>query len=96
MLFNSQLGDSFEGVGAVVGRPAALGPRFYDGLAETVGDSFVWRSGIIIRVSGVRVPPPLPPFSISTLKYRPITLDFLIRSESHILGCFVKGCVTSM
>ena len=62
MLFNSQLGDSFEGVGVKRTKSAALGPRFYDGLAETVGDSFVWRSGIIIRVSGVRVPPPLPTF----------------------------------
>ena len=41
MLFNSQLGDSFEGVGAVVGRPAALGPRFYDGLAEEFMHVFI-------------------------------------------------------
>ena len=60
MPFGKQLWVLFEGMGAMVGRSAALGLRFYDGLAETVGDSFVWRSAIIIRVSGVRVPPPLP------------------------------------
>ncbi len=31
-----------------------------DWLAEAVKDNFVWNNGIIIRVSGVRVPPPLP------------------------------------
>ena len=44
----------------MVGRSAALGPRFYDGLVEAVAESFVWKSGIIILVQGVRVPPPLP------------------------------------
>ena len=42
MLFNSQLGDSFEGVGAVVGRPAARGPRFYDGLAKSSDHGSIW------------------------------------------------------
>ena len=36
MLFNSQLGDSFEGVGVKRTKSAARGPRFYDGLAEAV------------------------------------------------------------
>ena len=36
-----------------------------DGLVEAVKDNFVWNNGIIIRVSGVRVPPPLPFLLIS-------------------------------
>ena len=40
MPFGNQLGGLFEGVGAMVGRSAALGPRFYDGLAGTVGCKF--------------------------------------------------------
>ena len=36
MLFGNQLWVLFEGVGAMVGRSADLGPRFYDGLAKAV------------------------------------------------------------
>ena len=64
MLFGNQLGGLFKGVGVKRARSAALGPRFYDGLVKAIRDSFVWKSGIIIRVSGVRVPPPLPFLSI--------------------------------
>ena len=41
MQFDNQLEGLFEGVGAVAARSAAFGPRFYDGLAEAVTDSFV-------------------------------------------------------
>ena len=36
MLFGNQLLVLFEGVGGMVGLSAALGPRFYDGLAEAI------------------------------------------------------------
>ena len=42
MPFGYQLWVLFEGVGVKRARSAAIGPRFYDGLAEAVGDSFVW------------------------------------------------------
>ena len=67
MLFNSQLGDSFEGVGVKRAGSAALRPPTFDGLVKAIRDSFVWKSGIIIRVSGVRVPPPLPFLSIQSM-----------------------------
>jgi len=40
----------FEGVGVKKAMSAALAHRFYDGLAEAVGGSFVWKRAIIIRV----------------------------------------------
>ena len=46
-------------------RAQGLGSRIgglLDWLAEAVKDNFVWNNGIIIRVSGVQVPPPLPNF----------------------------------
>ena len=49
MLFGNQLSASGTGGGVKRARSAALGPRFYDGLAETIRDGFVWKSGIIIR-----------------------------------------------
>ena len=60
MPFGNQLWVLFEGAGIKRARSGALGLRFYDGLAEAVADRFVWKSGIIILVLGVRVPPPLP------------------------------------
>ena len=48
MLLANQLLFLFEGVGAMVGRSAALGPRFYDGLAETVEYNFI----LILSLSG--------------------------------------------
>ena len=48
LLFGTQLRDLFEGVGAMVGRAAALGPRFYDGLVETVEYNFI----LILPLSG--------------------------------------------
>ena len=40
MLFGYQLLVLLKGVGALVGRSAARGQRFYDGLAEGVGCNF--------------------------------------------------------
>ena len=40
ILFGNQLECLFEGVGAVDTWSAALGPRFYDGLAEVVARNF--------------------------------------------------------
>ena len=45
-----QLWVLFEEAGVERARSAALGPRFYDGLAEAAGDNFVWKRGIIICV----------------------------------------------
>ena len=39
--FGNQLRVLLEGVGAVDARSAALGPRFYDGLAETSDRNFL-------------------------------------------------------
>ena len=41
MLFGCQLWILFEGVGAKVGRSAALEPRFYDGLAKSSDRGFI-------------------------------------------------------
>ena len=41
MLFGNQRWVLFEGLGAIVGRSAAHGPRFYDRFAEALADSFV-------------------------------------------------------
>jgi hypothetical protein len=41
MLFNSQLSTSGTGVGVKRAKSAALGPRFYDGLAEAVERGFI-------------------------------------------------------
>ena len=41
MLFANQLEGLFEGVGAVVARSAALGPRFQDGLAKLSNRGFI-------------------------------------------------------
>jgi len=41
MLFYSQLGGLFEGVGAIRAGSAALGPWFYDGLAEALKYNFI-------------------------------------------------------
>ena len=48
------------GVGPKLGRALCLETRSFDGLAKAMRCNFVWNNGIIIRVSGVRVPPPLP------------------------------------
>ena len=41
MLFGNQLWVLFEGVGVKRARSAALGPRFYDGLAKAEGCGFI-------------------------------------------------------
>ena len=48
MPFGNQLWVLFEGVGAMVGRFAARGPQFYDGLAETLEYNFI----LILSLSG--------------------------------------------
>ena len=47
ILFGNQLLVLFEGVGVETGRSAALGPRFYDGLAEAVADNLVLYSALL-------------------------------------------------
>ena len=39
--FGNQVWVLFEGVGAVAARSAALGPRSFDGLAETADRGFI-------------------------------------------------------
>jgi hypothetical protein len=41
MLFYSQLGGLFEGVGAIRAGSAALGPWFYDGLVKVMFLNFI-------------------------------------------------------
>ena len=67
------------GVGPRLGRVLRLGHRSFNGLAKAMKDNFVWNNGIIIRVSGVRVPPPLPFLSIQSMYYS---------ASKTILVCF--------
>ena len=48
MLFGNQLGGLFKGVGVKRARSAARGPRFYDGLVESVEYNFI----LILSLSG--------------------------------------------
>ena len=52
--------------------------------------------GIIIRVSGVQVPPPLPFFPSKSLSFLPVTPCFNMSVESHENTRFVKVCVTGL
>jgi hypothetical protein len=50
----------YKGVGPRLGRALRLGSRWFDRWAISLKHDFVWLNGIITRVTGVYVPPPLP------------------------------------
>ena len=66
--FLNQIWTLLKGVGLRMAGLASQRAGLLDCLAEAVKDNFVWNNGIIIRVSGVQVPPPL-----LTRRFRPFS-----------------------
>ena len=65
-------------------------------MVKAMKDNFVWNNGIIIRVSGVRVPPPPPFFFKQNRQFLAITPCLKFCVDSHKYARSVNLCVTGV